>query len=45
MSQLLIEVPTQLGSMEALRPKLDAALQKQFPGGMLQRRWEGTSSS
>ncbi|MCB1007639.1 MAG: polyhydroxyalkanoic acid system family protein [Acidobacteria bacterium] len=41
MSQLLIEVPTQLGSMEALRPKLDAALQKQFPGGMLQRRWEG----
>lgn len=41
MSELVIEVPTQLGSMEELRAKLDAALQKQFPGGMLQRRWEG----
>jgi len=41
MSELVIEVPTQIGSMEEVRGRLDAALQKQFPGGMLQRRWEG----
>ncbi|MEM9558047.1 MAG: polyhydroxyalkanoic acid system family protein [Acidobacteriota bacterium] len=28
-------------SMDQLRAALDAALQKQFPGGMLQRRWDG----
>lgn len=27
--------------MAELRPILDAALQKEFPGGMLQRRWNG----
>jgi putative polyhydroxyalkanoic acid system protein len=41
MADLLIEVPTALGSMIELRPRLDAALAEQFPGGMLQRRWEG----
>ena len=41
MADLTIEVPTALGSMEEVRPRLDAALAQQFPGGMLQRRWEG----
>ena len=41
MSDLNIEVKTAHGSMEEARPRLDAALQEQFPGGMLQRRWEG----
>ena len=40
-SDLMIEVPTSKPSMAELRPALDAALQKEFPGGMLQRRWEG----
>jgi len=40
-ADLLIEVPTSKGSMAELRPLLDAALAAQFPGGMLQRRWEG----
>lgn len=40
-SDLRIEVPTEKSSMAELRPALDAALQKEFPGGMLQRRWEG----
>jgi len=41
MSDLTIEVETAAGSMEELRPRLDAALQKEFPGGMLQRKWAG----
>jgi hypothetical protein len=41
MTEMLIEVPTQGGTMETLRARIDAALQKEFPGGMLQRRWEG----
>jgi hypothetical protein len=41
MADVLIEVPTAKGSIEELRPHLDAALGQQFPGGMLQRRWEG----
>jgi hypothetical protein len=41
MAELLIEVPTAKGSIAELRPHLDAALAQQFPGGMLQRRWEG----
>ncbi len=41
MSDLLVEVPTSKPSMADVRPALDAALQKEFPGGMLQRRWEG----
>ena len=41
MADLVIEVPTSKGSMAELRPSLDAALAAQFPGGMLQRRWEG----
>jgi hypothetical protein len=41
MSELVIEVPTSYGSMQEARPALDAALAEQFPGGMLQRRWDG----
>ncbi|HEV8631038.1 MAG TPA: polyhydroxyalkanoic acid system family protein [Thermoanaerobaculia bacterium] len=40
MAELVIEVPTAKGIAE-LRPQLDAMLAAQFPGGMLQRRWEG----
>ena len=41
MNDLFLEVPTARVSMADLRPALDAALQQQFPGGMLRRRWEG----
>jgi hypothetical protein len=41
MSELRIEVETAKRTMADLRPALDAALAKEFPGGMLQRRWEG----
>jgi hypothetical protein len=41
MSELVIEIPTAKQSMAELRPSLDAAFQKEFPGGMLQRRWNG----
>jgi len=41
MSDLLIELVTVRTTMSELRPLLDAALQKEFPGGMLQRRWNG----
>lgn len=40
MSALTIEVPTAKSS-EELRQVLDAALQEEFPGGMLKWRWEG----
>jgi hypothetical protein len=38
---LTIEVATARGSMAELRPLLDAAFQKEFPGGLLQRKWNG----
>jgi len=41
MNELVIEVVTARSSMTELRPMLDAALQREFPGGMLQRRWNG----
>ena len=41
MSELTIEIATARASMADARPHLDAALQEQFPGGMLQRRWSG----
>jgi hypothetical protein len=41
MSEMVIEVPTEAGSMAQLKAPLDAALGQEFPGGMLQRRWEG----
>lgn len=41
MSELLIEQAIAASSMAEARPLLDAALREQFPGGMLQRRWEG----
>lgn len=41
MNELRIEVPTPRSSMEELKPHLDSALQEQFPGGMLQRKWAG----
>ena len=40
MSDLLIEVPT-TKTMAEIRPHLDEALQKEFPGGMMKSRWEG----
>jgi hypothetical protein len=41
MPPLVIEVPTDKSSIDEIRPHLDAAIAQQFPGGMLQRRWEG----
>jgi hypothetical protein len=40
MAEMLIEVETAKQAMAELKPALDAALQQEFPGGMLQRRWE-----
>ncbi len=37
----MIERPTNITSTDELRPILDGALAQQFPGGMLQRKWEG----
>ncbi len=39
MSELVIEVPTDKKSMAELRDALDAAIQKQFPGGMMKSHW------
>jgi hypothetical protein len=39
MTDLMIEIETAKTATE-LRPALDAALAKVFPGGMMQRRWE-----
>lgn len=41
MSQITIEFDTTKSSMSEIRPILEAALQKQFPGGMLRRKWDG----
>ena len=41
MSQITIEFETTKPSMSEIRPILEAALQKQFPGGMLKRKWDG----
>lgn len=41
MSDLTIEVPTTKAGMEEVRSLLDQALAKEFPGGLLARRWEG----
>lgn len=41
MSDLHLVFPTTAESIDQLRPALDAALQQQFPGGMLKRRWDG----
>lgn len=41
MSELEIGFDTPWKTMHEARPALDAALAEQFPGGMLQRRWEG----
>jgi Putative polyhydroxyalkanoic acid system protein (PHA_gran_rgn) len=41
MSDLTIEVATAKNAMADIRPVLDAALQEEFPGGMLKWRWEG----
>ena len=41
MSELTIAVETGRGSMEEIRPGLDAGLKEEFPGGMLKWRWEG----
>jgi hypothetical protein len=41
MSDLTIEVATAKSSMADLRPALEAAFQKEFPGGMMRRAWDG----
>ena len=41
MSDLTIEFDTSKAGMAEIRPTLDAALKKQFPGGMLRRQWDG----
>ena len=41
MGEILIQVPTEKKSMVEVRAHLDAALGQEFPGGMLQRRWDG----
>jgi hypothetical protein len=40
MSDLLLEFAT-ARSIDEVREALNVALQREFPGGMLQRRWEG----
>lgn len=41
MSDLTLEYKTSKSTMDEIRPALDAALHKQFPGGMLKRSWDG----
>ena len=41
MSDLTLEIPTTKTGMEEIRAVLDAALAKEFPGGMLRRNWAG----
>lgn len=41
MIEITLEYATAKGSMDEIRPALDAALSKQFPGGMLKRSWDG----
>jgi hypothetical protein len=41
MSDLRIEFETGKSAMADLKAALDEALRREFPGGMLQRRWEG----
>jgi hypothetical protein len=40
-SELRIEYTTSKATIADLRGALDAALAREFPGGLLQRRWEG----
>ncbi len=42
MLELIIRVPTKYDAIENIRPALDEALAREFPGGMLQRCWEGS---
>ncbi|MEM1202550.1 MAG: hypothetical protein AAGN66_04920 [Acidobacteriota bacterium] len=39
MSELKIEFETAKSSMDEIRPHLEAALKKQFPGGLLKQSW------
>lgn len=41
MSDLEIKVATSKPGMDELRSALDAALKKQFPGGMMKSSWDG----
>lgn len=41
MSDLEIKVATSKSGMDEVRPSLDAALKKQFPGGMMKTSWDG----
>ena len=41
MSTVELSFETAKASMDEIRADLDAALQKEFPGGMLKRSWDG----
>lgn len=41
MSELEITISTPKSGMEEIRPALDVALKKQFPGGMMRTSWDG----
>ena len=41
MSEVEIKVATEKAGMDEIRPDLDAALKKQFPGGMMKTTWDG----
>lgn len=41
MSDVELNVETAKAGMGEIRADLDAALQKEFPGGMLRRSWDG----
>jgi len=40
MSQVKIEIPTEMGSMKEARPALERELTGLFPAGMLESHWE-----
>lgn len=41
MSTVEMSIETSKAGMDEIRDSLDAALQRQFPGGMLKRSWDG----
>lgn len=41
MVDLKLEAATSKDSMQAVRPELEAALKKEFPGGMMRWSWKG----
>lgn len=41
MANVEMKIETAKTSMDDIKPVLDSALQKEFPGGMLNRKWDG----